>query len=275
MAAFATPWAALEAAYRRELMKLFRKFLPANVSRASLRAVSNSPGFQRAAENVIRRMVGRIQNVNARSWREAAFKSGRSREIYLALRQELSQTSTRRAIRSIITENAKLIRSIPIDLAKRVTRYTEEAQERGLRAEQVEKDLRRKLGHLGSAKIKLIARTEISKAETAITRVRAEQLGINWYQWLTSEDERVRPSHKNMEGVLVNWDDPPSPENLIGERSTLGHYHAGCAPNCRCPALPLISLNEVSWPARVYSNGSVSRMTRIQFQRLMPRPIAA
>jgi hypothetical protein len=35
-----------------------------------------------------------------------------------------------------------------------------------------------------------------------------------------------------MDRVVIPWGNAPSPERLIGERSTLGSYHAGECPNC-------------------------------------------
>ena len=115
--------------------------------------------------------------------------------------------------------------------------------------------------------IELISRTSVSTAETDITRARAESIDISAYQWASSEDSRVRPSHRKMDKVLVFWNDPPSPEALIGERDQ-GHYHAGQWFRCRCLCLPIISLDEISFPARLYRAGSIQRITRGNFAAL-------
>jgi hypothetical protein len=67
-----------------------------------------------------------------------------------------------------------------------------------------------------------------------------------------------------MNGVLINWNDPPSPESLAHEKS-VGHYHAGEIYNCRCPALPVLSLSSLSWPHKVYIHGSIKRLSRKDF----------
>lgn len=97
----------------------------------------------------------------------------------------------------------------------------------------------------------------------------AQSIGIEWYQWATSEDARVRRSHRKMNHVLVAWRDPPSPEALIGEKSP-GRYHAGELEGCRCVSLPVTSLDLISWPARVYTGGRIIRMSKGQFQRVFP-----
>jgi SPP1 gp7 family putative phage head morphogenesis protein len=120
--------------------------------------------------------------------------------------------------------------------------------------------------------VQRLARTEVAKADTAITRVRAESIGLNWYEWQTSEDARVRKSHAKMNHVLVNFDDPPAPEQLIGQKSE-GHYNAGNIYNCRCPALPVLSLNLLQWPHKVYSQGRISVMSKKQFLLVSGLPL--
>jgi uncharacterized protein with gpF-like domain len=70
-----------------------------------------------------------------------------------------------------------------------------------------------------------------------------------------------------MEGVLVNWKNPPSPEELAGEPS-VGKYHAGCIWNCRCYPEPIIDLDDVEWPSKVYHDGKIERMSRAKFETL-------
>jgi hypothetical protein len=70
-----------------------------------------------------------------------------------------------------------------------------------------------------------------------------------------------------MEGVIVFWREPPSPELLVDEKS-VGYYHAGEVFNCRCYPEVLISLNDVQWPHKVYSSGRIQTMTKNQFTTL-------
>jgi hypothetical protein len=70
-----------------------------------------------------------------------------------------------------------------------------------------------------------------------------------------------------MEGVLVCWNNPPSPEMLIGEKN-VGYYHAGNIYNCRCYPEVVIKLDFISWPHKVYYNGTIQTMTRKQFETI-------
>lgn len=239
-----------------------------------LMLVASSPKFQEAAWRVAQHMATGVVKANARSWRTAAMKSTRAREIYKALRSEIEHGPVGQTVQAVVARNAELIRSLPIDVAQRVTQYIATEQQKGQRAEVIENELRRRLPELTKSRIRLIARTEVGKSETALTRARAERIGAHWFQWATSHDQRVRPSHRNLDGVLVKWEDPPSPEELIGEKS-YGHYAPGEIFNCRCVSLPLISLDEIAWPARCYLNGRISRFTRAEFTRAVGIPLAA
>lgn len=219
------------------------------------------------AERIARSMVTAVRVRNAQGWRAAANESTKSRLIHRLMQQELSGPVGREMER-LVRQNASLIRTLPSDIAEKTNAFIASQQRRGIRSETIAKALQGRLPEMRAASVRLLARTETAKAETAVTQARAESLGIGYYEWRTSEDGRVRFSHKKMDGVLCKFSDAPAPEALAGEKSTLGHYAPGGCPNCRCLALPLVSLDEVSWPHRVYHNGSIIRMTRAQFQRI-------
>jgi hypothetical protein len=69
-----------------------------------------------------------------------------------------------------------------------------------------------------------------------------------------------------MDGVIIFWNEPPSPEALDGIASKLGHYHAGEAPNDRCYAEPVLDISDVNWPHKVYHNGAIHMMNKTQFK---------
>jgi SPP1 gp7 family putative phage head morphogenesis protein len=259
----------IETQYRRLIEKLIGKFLPDDVTPASvLRAFGNlarnANVLEALAEPLARRMVTQLKAANARSWREAARESSRGREIFEALQAEM-ETGVGVRVREIVAENAKLISSIPEKIREEVDNEITRLQVQGLRPEVVADYLRKRVPQITRAKAALIARTETGKASTAITRARSEDMNIHWYVWITSKDQRVRASHRLMSNVLVNWDDPPNPENLAHERNDHGPYNAGNIFNCRCDTLPVVSLDLISWPSRIYRHGTITRISRGQF----------
>jgi SPP1 gp7 family putative phage head morphogenesis protein len=202
-----------------------------------------------------------------RTWREAARQNSRGREIYEALRAETAAGAAGTAYQRIIRENAQLISTLPLHIAEDVTRYVAAESLKGRRPEDIAAEIQQMFPARSRARAELIARTETSKASSALTEARCEELDIQWYVWRTSKDQRVRDSHSLMDGVLVAWNDPPSPETLNKERG-YGKYHAGNTFNCRCYPEPLIELHHVTWPHDVYHSGKISKMTRAAFERL-------
>jgi SPP1 gp7 family putative phage head morphogenesis protein len=260
--------------YAAELRKLFGAMLKGPLTQERLQSIAQSPKFLRLSEETAKRMIAQQNVRNARSWRAAASKSMRGREVFNALQSEL-HGSVGVEMRRLVTQNAALIQSLPEWLAEKATRYVSKRQIQGARAATIAQELRPHLSQLSESRISLIARTETMKSITALTRARAEAVGAGFYIWSTSRDSRVRKSHRYMDQVICPFDDDPAPEALIGEASTLGHYGPGESPGCRCDSQPLIDTEEISWPARVYGNGAVTRMTRSQFLKINGIPRAA
>lgn len=229
-----------------------------------LREMARSPTMDAAARMAAMAMATQVMQNGYRTWREAAAAGSKGTEIYYALTKELNKSN---AFREIIDRNAELIKSVPADATQALSRAMAEGYEAGVRPEDLKADIMNRFSDLTEAKARLIARTETSKAATALTRVRAQRIGAEWYVWRTSEDARVRSSHAHMDGVLVNWSDPPSPEKLIGMKD-YGSYHAGEFPNCRCYAEPLLDYDDVKWPHKVYRGGRITSMTLAGFKKI-------
>ena len=78
----------------------------------------------------------------------------------------------------------------------------------------------------------LIARDQVGKMYSAFTQARHQELGVEEYIWQTSGDERVRDSHRAVDGKRFRYDDPPI---VDGEPAT-----PGSPINCRCVPIPLL-----------------------------------
>jgi SPP1 gp7 family putative phage head morphogenesis protein len=259
-----------ELIYQREIRRLMDRYFafPTSSTLGELNArlveFAQTRNFiQGFAHQLASNMITMVANGNSRSWRAAATKASKGRLIYSMLKNELKGPLGIR-LHSLIQENVQYITSLPEDISERAVHFIQREQLKGRRAEDIVKDIQPYMQHLKEYQIQRIARTEVAKADTAITRVRAEELGLNWYEWQTSQDARVRDSHRLMNGVLVNFSDPPSPEQLARETSE-GHYNAGNIWNCRCVALPVLSLNLLQWPHKVYTQGRISLMSQSRF----------
>jgi SPP1 gp7 family putative phage head morphogenesis protein len=264
--------------YLADLEAFVEKFIPWSIITGHeptvLLPAEDEEAIRQAAEEIARRMLSRVAKTNATSWRAAARESLHSRRIYQALRTEMDGPVGAR-VNELVAENARLIVGLPGELAQRAAAFVTRQQQRGLRSAEIAKELEQKLPQAAQSRAKLIARTQVGQAESALTEARSERLGLAWYEWVTSEDQRVRPSHRTMDKVLVAWSDPASPEQLAGEPPKAGHYHPGCVWNCRCLSLPLVSLDEVRWPHKVYGHGHIEMVSRKQFERFVELPQAA
>lgn len=80
------------------------------------------------------------------------------------------------------------------------------------------------------SRYEFIARDQTSKLIGELDRLRQQQIGVDEYDWATSADERVRPTHRSKNGKRFRWDEPP-PET----------GHPGEDYQCRCVARAVIS----------------------------------
>ena len=255
------------------LCDMFRKIAESvgedqELYRQRMNNFQNSYQYEKFITSAVKRMVTPLSSINEQTWRKAARKSTRSKFLYGLLIDDIKQNHEAMINDQIIT-NASLIRTLPNDVAEKVVKNIAEEAIKGKRARSIEKIIRQDTDKHSRASARLIARTEVAKTQSAITKSRAQNLDMNWYVWRTALDgNRVRKSHRLMEGVIVNWNDPPSPEELAGEQS-VGRYHAGNIWNCRCYSEVLLDVDDVKWPHEVYRNGQITKMNKTEFMKIM------
>jgi SPP1 gp7 family putative phage head morphogenesis protein len=179
------------------------------------------------AESVAEYMIADVNRRNERAWKETGKEMGK------ALRMEIAYAPTGQVFTMLMADQVELIRSIPLDAAKRVHDLTIEGLSTGERAASIAREIM-KTEEVSKSKATLIARTEVARAASTLTEARATFVGSEGYIWRSSGDGDVRPTHKEMNGKYVRWDKPP-----ITDKG-LGPYHAGCGPNCRCYPDPVI-----------------------------------
>lgn len=256
-----------------KLVKIFKKIANSSGNDQqkyidSMNNFQNSMQYEKFINSAVKRMVFPLDVGNQRTWREAAKKATKSKFLYRLLMDELKQ-GTGQIIQKQVMENVLLIKTLPNDVSQKVVSDISENALKGARAESTEKIIKDKTDQHARASARLIARTETAKTMSALTKARCEQLGLRWYIWRTALDgTRVRLSHRIMEGVLVSWNNPPAPEELVGEKSA-GHYHAGNIWNCRCYSEPVLELEDIRFPARVYYNGQIVMMNKSEFEQIM------
>ncbi len=188
------------------------------------------------ARAVTKRMLTEVDRRNRTAWEK------HTKEMSLALRQELATAPTGEAVQGILEGQVELITSLPMDAAQRVHEASLEALSIGGRYAERTEEIEAALaaahpdatGEWLRNRATLIARTETARAASVLTQARSEHIGATHYQWLTAGDFRVRESHRKLNRKIFAWADPPL--------SDLPDYHShpGQIFNCRCTALPII-----------------------------------
>jgi SPP1 gp7 family putative phage head morphogenesis protein len=230
----------------------------------SLLKLLNTKWFLQYCHQEALNMVKSVVVENARTWREAAKLGTHSAEIHHLLRREFENHAR---FNDLIYQNAEYIKTIPQTMAERITAMAAKEAQAGRRTDEIIKAIHGQAPHLAHWQAMRIARTEVAKAQSTVTKVRAQQIGIDQYVWRTAQDQRVRSSHKHMEGVICRYSDPPAPERLDGEKSQ-GHYGPGEIYNCRCYAEPVIDAEFLPESIKVLQGGQIVRMTRAKFEAL-------
>lgn len=174
------------------------------------------------ANQVATGFAASVARHSEREWRS------NSMQIGAELRNVISNTPTGQVMRSIVAEQVKYIKSLPLEAAERVYDIQNRAIETmaaGGRVDAFAKEIAAS-GDVAASRARLIARTEVGRAVTALTQARSTASGSLGYIWRTAHDGDVRHSHSEMEGKFVYWSDPPTLDGMTG--------HAGALPNCRC-----------------------------------------
>ena len=175
--------------------------------------------IQRIAQDIVNRNnTGFVDVVKSLITGSKGMDSTRQKELNKALQDTIKQRKIYAPLMRKFEENVSLIKNIPMDVIQELrNKYAAGVSFRGTDIEQY---LTKRLGN----RARLIIRTESSKLNAALTEVRARNLGISAFIWSTSEDRRVRPSHKMMDGVVVFYGNILSLDKMIG--------YAGEYPNC-------------------------------------------
>jgi SPP1 gp7 family putative phage head morphogenesis protein len=147
-------------------------------------------------------------------------------------------------LRAFVTQNARLIQSVP-------ERYFEQVEETlltglraGTRVEELQDVIEDRFA-VPAARAEFIARDQVGKFYGQLNQLRQEELGIGQYTWRTVGDEKVRGTpggrwphgmHYDLDGKVFSWSDPPV-TNSRGDRN-----HPGGDYECRCMAEPVIKI---------------------------------
>lgn len=179
------------------------------------------------AETSVELVAKRMISNSKRDWNRVS--KNMSKAARFAMQKDGSPID---AAQRWMNEQVDLIQSLPREAAERAQQLAFDAVTKGERFETIEKQIKR-LGEITDNRAKLIARTEVARANSLINNARAQSIGVQRYIWRTMEDEAVRSSHKHLDGLTFEYSNPPE---IPGE----GRHGPGEFCNCRCYAEPVI-----------------------------------
>ena len=123
---------------------------------------------------------------------------------------------------------------------KKLRADVQESTFAGNRYESMIKSIEKSYG-VTQRKAKFLARQETGILMSKFKKERYQSAGVNEYKWgcvSGSPNHPVRPMHKELEGKVFSWDQPPITDDL-GNRNNPGEDY-----NCRCFARPIVNFDE-------------------------------
>jgi len=103
----------------------------------------------------------------------------------------------------------------------------------GMRAENLVDIITKQFG-VSERKALFLAKQETSLLMAKYRESRFKEVGITEYTWSTSQDERVRPMHRNLNGKEFSFDSPPIVNEKGDRRNPQEDF------GCRCVAIGII-----------------------------------
>ena len=145
------------------------------------------------------------------------------------IRLKLLDPPIRSFLRNKVSENVDLIKTIPPRSHASLKRlFVRELEIRPFDRNMISK-LVGKEYKISGYNLRRITRDQTTKTIGGLTEIRNKQVGVVKYQWLTSEDERVRSTHERNNNRVFEWGSPPADTG-----------HPGNDIQCRCTSRPIV-----------------------------------
>ena len=129
-----------------------------------------------------------------------------------------------------ITDNVGYIKTIHEDYFERIEHVVNDGVKSGSSIKRMREQLVDEV-EISKNKAQFIAVDQAGSILGQMTAQRHQNLGIEKFEWDTSGDERVRDTHRALDGKVFSYDDPPT----VNGRIVL----PGEDYRCRCVALPV------------------------------------
>ncbi len=173
--------------------------------------------------NKLNKQVENYVDNNLKKQNESFFIKGKSKEL-----KEIEN--------AILNRQISLIKSIPAEAIERYKNVFYNAV--GNFDREAIKKQALTISGISNRRAKTIARDQVAKAINEYQMGRSKQLGFEYYEWSTSNDERVstgKGGHKQLNGRIYRYDTPTAIIDSYGNKG-----HCSDRVNCRCVPIPVM-----------------------------------
>lgn len=151
----------------------------------------------------------------------------------------------REQLRRWVDENVSLISTLPDESLDEMQDIVEEGFLAGKSNRDIVKDIQERY-KVSRSKARFYAVDQLAKLNASIAQQQQTECGVEEYEWSSSRDARVRERHRELDGTIHRWDDPPVVDERTGRRA-----HPGEDYRCRCVAIPIFKLETLDIPIDV------------------------
>ncbi len=146
---------------------------------------------------------------------------------------ELSEQQ-KNEIAKAYTENVRgyVIKDFAQERIPEMRRKIQELVLKGYRTDKIQELLEKEYGIM-SRKAKFLAQNETTIMLAEYKKVTYQEMGFDKFIWRTITDGRERELHKQLNGTVWRYDNPPIIDERTGNRGLPGQTY-----NCRCEAIP-------------------------------------
>lgn len=213
-------------AIRELIIPKYRQLLITDADSNTMDAVRLLIGAMvRAASEQISNLIRLEGQRHTKAWMAAA-----KRAFGIDLASVVKEEDLEGYLEAASLRNASLVRGMSDDMLKRIAVETTSALIAGEGVGKLQARLKKQLD-LTDNRARLIARDQTSKLNADLNRIRHEQAGITDYIWRTSQDERVRPRHRDLEGKQYKYGEPTGAEEGLPPGQPI---------QCRCIAQAVV-----------------------------------
>lgn len=147
-------------------------------------------------------------------------------------------------------ENVSRIKTIPYDVLGELESLIFESYTNGVPVRKLQEVIQNKY-NVTKQHAQAIARDQIASLNASITKAQQTDAGVKRYKWSTSNDQRVRECHKELNGKIFSWNNPPEMwyrSKSRGKIMTGRCCHPGEDIGCRCVAIPIFDFETIDVP---------------------------